>query len=229
MRVVEDLKTLDVIYHFAAITDMEECNKNKLRAYDINYLATIRLAKLCDLLDYKPIIVFPSSFGCEKFYDSMSQSDVYKNYYFYTKWLCEVNLRQYTNVVIVRFPNPYGKWGRGDSVVTRFIQENPITVYGDGSQTRDFVYVRDLCEHLLDISRLTEARSKSEDEIVHIGTGQPTSINELIKAIEETSGVKKQVNYEKPRDFDVQHPEIKADLVCTTSLLEGLKNVFKQV
>lgn len=214
------LEGVDVIYHCAAITDMIECNVDFMNAYDVNYIATIRLAEICDLFNFKPIIIFPSSFGAA---NPIPPSKIRQNVYFHTKYLCEKYLSQFANVIIVRFPNPYGPRGRADSVVTRFLKEDPITIYGDGSQTRDFVFIADLCRHLLDVPSLLGAKAKNQGQPIHIGSGISNTVNELVECIEKATGKKKQVKHLPRRPFDVDHPEIKTDLMCKTSLADGLE------
>jgi UDP-glucose 4-epimerase len=73
-------------------------------------------------------------------------------------------------------------------------------IYGDGSQTRDFVNVRDVVEAVL-------ASMKSGDvegEVFNVGSGKPTSINELAKTILELAGVDLEIRYEKLRAGDIK-------------------------
>jgi UDP-glucose 4-epimerase len=81
--------------------------------------------------------------------------------------------------VSLRFSNVYGprSFHKG-SVVAHFFKQilagKPLVVYGDGSQSRDFVFVEDLCEGIrraLDVDRT---------EVIQLGVGRPTSVNELI-------------------------------------------------
>ena len=67
-------------------------------------------------------------------------------------------------------------------VITRFIDlarnKLPLTIYGDGLQTRDFVNVEDIAEAVL-----ASIKSPVENEVFNIGSGKATSINELAKTI----------------------------------------------
>jgi UDP-glucose 4-epimerase len=89
-------------------------------------------------------------------------------------------------------------------VITRFIdrcrQKLPLTIYGDGSQTRDFVNVKDVAEAILASAK----SSKAEGEIFNIGSGKPTTINELAKTVLELTGVDSKIHYEKPRAGDIK-------------------------
>jgi UDP-glucose 4-epimerase len=79
----------------------------------------------------------------------------------------------------LRFSNVYGprSYHKG-SVIAHFFKQilagRELVVYGDGSQTRDYVYVEDLCEGI----RL--AMRTAENGVFQLGTGVPTTINDLI-------------------------------------------------
>lgn len=75
----------------------------------------------------------------------------------------------------------------------RAIADQPIAIFGDGGQTRDFVYVGDVVAILADAM----LRDSVEDGAVNIGMGAQTTINQLVQIIGEISG----------RDLDVSHVE----------------------
>ena len=100
--------------------------------------------------------------------------------------------RQLLGSVVLRFFNVYGpRQGMNDysGVITRFIEFSkkglPLVIYGDGSQTRDFVNVKDVVEAVL----ASMKNSKAVGEVFNIGSGKPTSINELAKAILDLTGL----------------------------------------
>ena len=88
--------------------------------------------------------------------------------------------------VALRFSNIYGprSWRKG-SVVATFIRQAmagaPITVNGDGSQTRDFIHIDDLTRAIV-LSATTEGLS---GELYQIATGNETSVNELLALLED--------------------------------------------
>jgi UDP-glucose 4-epimerase len=89
--------------------------------------------------------------------------------------------------VSLRFSNVYGprSFHKGSVVAHIFKQilaGKPLVVYGDGSQSRDFVFVEDLCEGIrraLDVDRT---------EVIQLGVGRPTSVNELIELMRGVVG-----------------------------------------
>lgn len=103
--------------------------------------------------------------------------------------------------VSLRFANVYGPMsGHKKSVVSLFLRRvaagKPVTVYGTGRQTRDFLFVED-------VSRAVErALSARRSGVYHLGTGVETSVNQLIRAIERVSGRKLAVERAPARAAD---------------------------
>ena len=108
--------------------------------------------------------------------------------------------------VALRFSNVYGphSYHKG-SVVAAFFKQilkgEPLTVYGDGTQTRDFVFSEDLCSAIAGSLGL-----EAGGEAIQLGSGRETSINELIAAINEVigSGYKVEVMYKPFRAGEVR-------------------------
>ena len=111
--------------------------------------------------------------------------------------------------VVFRFFNIYGP--RQDpsspysgviSIFTERAQKGlPIAVFGDGEQTRDFVYVGDLVEVLVQALEAPEITSGA----VNVGLGLATSLNQLLAAIGEVLGGLPEVAYQDARSGDIRH------------------------
>ncbi|MBI3075988.1 MAG: NAD-dependent epimerase/dehydratase family protein [Deltaproteobacteria bacterium] len=89
------------------------------------------------------------------------------------------------DVTILRFSNAYGPFSlHKSSVVARFIQDaltsRVLTIYGDGRQTRDFVFVGDLCQAIVEALE----RPAACGEVFQIGSGTETSILELAERLQ---------------------------------------------
>jgi UDP-glucose 4-epimerase len=107
--------------------------------------------------------------------------------------------------VAVRFSNAYGQRSALKSnVIPLFIRRimagRPLTIYGDGSQTRDFVFVSDLANGLI---RAAETPAVG-GEIFQLASGVETSLNELVSRLSEVSGVTPELRYEPPRAGEIQ-------------------------
>lgn len=112
------------------------------------------------------------------------------------------------NCAIVRFFNVYGpRQGLNDysGVIVKFIdnikKQLPLQIYGDGSQTRDFIYVKDAVNAIM----LILEQPKSNGQIFNIGTGKATTIKELAEKISTTNGVNPNINYAPTRDGDIKY------------------------
>jgi UDP-glucose 4-epimerase len=100
----------------------------------------------------------------------------------------------------LRFANAYGPYStHKQSVIARFIRrilaDEPLTVFGDGTQIRDFIHVDDLCRALL----LATDRSPP-GEVFHIASGRPTTVLELVQLFKEVVGRELPVVFEPPRE-----------------------------
>jgi UDP-glucose 4-epimerase len=79
--------------------------------------------------------------------------------------------------------NPHGEAGVVAIFAERLLRGEPVTIYGDGAQTRDFVYVDDV------VDAFVRAATRGGGLVCNIGTGQETSVNELYSTMVEQAGV----------------------------------------
>lgn len=106
---------------------------------------------------------------------------------------------------VLRLANPYGEFQRPDRAqgavavfLDRVANGMPIEIWGDGSVVRDYIYVGDVADAMT-AAALTEAPSR----LYNIGSGQGTSLLELIGAIADVTGSKPVVEFKPGRPFDV--------------------------
>jgi UDP-glucose 4-epimerase len=109
--------------------------------------------------------------------------------------------------VSLRFSNVYGPYSlHKKSVVITFLKnilnQQPLIIYGDGSQTRDYLFVEDLSEVIVKSLQI-----KKGGEVFQLGSGKETSINELISKIREAIGANFpfEVQYKPFRSGEVRH------------------------
>ena len=113
--------------------------------------------------------------------------------------------------IVFRFSNVYGPYClHKDSVVSKFIKDGfskgVLTIYGDGTQTRDFLYVEDLCRVISNVLQM-ENFSNSPDawgEVFHLGTGKETSIINLANIIKKLFTKDIQVIHEPERKGEIK-------------------------
>lgn len=105
-------------------------------------------------------------------------------------------------VTVLRFFTVYGPAGRPDMSVFRFIQwidgGDPVTVYGDGTQERDFTFVDDIARGTV------AAVPLSGFEVVNLGSDDPVQLQEVIRRLEELLGKSADLRYSPPDPADVE-------------------------
>ncbi|MGQ9505681.1 MAG: NAD-dependent epimerase/dehydratase family protein [Thermogutta sp.] len=119
------------------------------------------------------------------------------------------------DISIVRYFTVYGPAGRPDMSIFRFIrqtaEDEPITVFGDGSQSRDFTYVDD-------IARGTIAALRPLGyEVVNLGGDRSVSLNKVISEISRLLGKEPKIQYQPPHPADV--PTTWADITKARTIL----------
>ena len=163
------------------------------------------------------------------------------SFYGLTKLTAEGYLRIYEQAfglktVCFRYANVYGpRQGDGGeggviSIFNRLIVEGkPLTVYGDGEQTRDFIYVEDVVE-----ANIKAMGNNNCTGIYNVSTNTGTSVNELITRFRSISGADFMVHYEAERIGDIKHSRLsnaKAErdfgFVASTTLDDGLQKTLE--
>ncbi|AVD88319.1 MULTISPECIES: NAD-dependent epimerase/dehydratase family protein [Pseudomonas] len=111
----------------------------------------------------------------------------------------------------------------------RATQGLPITVFGDGEQTRDFLYVADLVQVMVQALEKPQA----EEGAVNIGLNQATSLNQLLKALETVVGSLPAISYGPARSGDIRHSRADNQRLLArfqfpqpTSMVEGLAQLL---
>jgi UDP-glucose 4-epimerase len=113
------------------------------------------------------------------------------------------------NTVALRFGNVYGPYSKHkSSVVAKFFKRalsgQPLEIYGDGNQTRDFIYIDDLIQAIL----LSAKANKIGGEVFQIATFKETTVNEIAQKIKEIVEQKRRIKvkiiHTKPRVGDVK-------------------------
>ena len=108
------------------------------------------------------------------------------------------------STIVLRFGNVYGPFSaHKDSVVAKFFKDiradGRLMVNGDGHQTRDFIYVEDLCRAVL-----LALRSNVSGEVFQIATGEETSILDLASLVQEAAGVDACIEHGPARKGDIR-------------------------
>jgi UDP-glucose 4-epimerase len=213
--VKNSLNGVNVVIHMAALVSVPLSLENPNLAFDINLLGTLNVLRT-SVKKHVDRFIFISSCAVCGDPESLPVTEQAKTNpispYAESKLIGEryclgFSERQLLQSVVFRFFNVYGsRQGMNDysGVITRFIdrcnRKLPLTIYGDGSQTRDFVNVTDVAKAVV----ASVKSCKVDGEIFNVGSGKPTSINELAKTIIELANVNSEISYEKFRTGDIK-------------------------
>ena len=143
--------------------------------------------------DEKHTIRPQSAYGVSKY-----SLERYLKLYYDNHGLEYVSLR-YSNVYGPR-QDPLGEAGVVAVFTEKFLNDESPTIYGDGSQTRDFVFVDDIVE-----ANLKAFKYEGGLHVFNIGSGKETSINNLAEKIRSATGSEAEISYGRERKGEVKH------------------------
>lgn len=187
----------EVLFHLAAQMDVRKSVANPVMDAQINVLGTLNLLESGRKNGLKKVI-FSSTGGAiygEPVYVPQDEQHINKpeSPYGITKLVCEHYLRFYGNTygmnwVALRYANVYGprQNAHGEAGVVaifteKMLKNEPCYIYGDGLQTRDFVYVKDVVQANM------RALDHPKNGLYNIGTGQETDLITLFRYIKSLS------------------------------------------
>ena len=214
LKLVFDIEEPEIVIHHAAQIDVQTSLKRPSFDAQNNIIGTINILECCRKLNVRKII-YPSSaavYGNPQ-YLPVDEGHPVKPISFYgiSKHTPEHYIRVYSQLygikyTIFRYSNVYGirqdPKGEGGVVsifVDRLLNEETPFIYGDGEQTRDFIYVKDVA------NANVLALARGDNEIIDISTNKPVTINELYKIMKEISGSSLEIEYKAAREGDILH------------------------
>jgi UDP-glucose 4-epimerase len=208
-------KGITYVFHEAAIASVPQSLENPLASHEVNVTGTLNVLLAARDNKVKKVVYASSCaiYGNEPTLpkredmapDPQSPYAVNK---LAAEYYCEVFHRVYgLPTVALRYFNVYGPRQDPDSqyaaVIPKFIQKaldgKAPVIYGDGEQSRDFVFVKDVVA-----ANLLAADSKANG-VFNIGTGESISMNALADTIIRLSGKTITPIHEEPRSGDVRH------------------------
>lgn len=204
----------EAVFHLAAQINVRKSISDPIYDADVNVIGTINLLEACRNNEVKKIIYSSSGGAVYGEPKSMPLNENHPinplSHYGASKYAVEKYIDVYRNVyglktVVLRYGNVYGprqdpagEAGVISIFIDKILKNEKLTVFGDGNQTRDFVYVEDVAN--ANILALTNG-----DGVYNIGTGMRISVNQIIKSLEEILSIKADVLYSKPIPGEVRH------------------------
>ena len=236
----------EVVNHHAAQAAVPRSVEDPPYDARVNVLGMIHLLECCARFDVHKVI-YASTGGA--LYGEPQQIPVPEEHpirpkspYGASKYAAEVYLRCYHELyglpyVTLRYANvygprqdPYGEAGVIAIFARALLAGQRPTIFGDGTQTRDFVYVGDVAQANL----LASGDLPTPTLTVNIGTGQETSVNEIFHLLKGLTGFQGEPRYAPPRPGDVYRIALRAaraqellGWIPQTPLEEGLRRTVE--
>jgi UDP-glucose 4-epimerase len=211
------LQGIDYVFHQAAVPSVQRSVLDPLTTNRANVTATLNLLESCRRAKVRRFVYAASSsaYGDTEVLpkrETMAPNPL--SPYALQKWVGEHYCKLYYDLygletVSLRYFNVFGPSQDPDSqysaVIPKFIRamlaNEPVTVYGDGEQSRDFTYVDNVVEANLLAMRANGAVGK----VFNIGCGEQITLNRLIRVLEKILSTRAIVNYTDPKVGDVRH------------------------
>ena len=231
---------VDLVFHLAAFISVPQSMLEPDSCFAINVAGTATLLEAARQAGVRKVILSSSTavYGNPDTFPTDEETPLKPlSPYALSKQVNELYARLYTQtfhlpVIALRYFNVYGPRQQPDSAYAaaipifarRLVNGEAITIYGDGKQSRDFIFVKDVVR-----ANLLAAESESAGEAFNICTGHETSLLDLLEELSEVSPQQPEVRFEAPRPGDIYrslgNPEKAArafDFRARTSLADGL-------
>lgn len=185
---------VDWVFHLAALADIVPSIQNPNAYFQANVNGTFNVLESCKIYNVKRVVYAASSscYGIPDAYPTKEDAEIRPQYpYALTKRVGEEIAIHWSEIyglplVSCRFFNVYGTRSRTSGTygavfgvfLAQKLAKKPMTVVGDGNQTRDFTYVTDVADALICV-----AKSNKTGEIYNIGSGQTVSVNKLVELL----------------------------------------------
>ena len=191
----EYFEDVDYVFHFAAMADIVPSINNPLLYHKANVDGTINILEAAKKSKNLKKFVYAASSSCYGIpdnYPTLETSSIKPEYpYAHTKRIGEEYVLHWGQVyklpvVSMRFFNVYGPRHRTSGTygavfgvfLAQLLNNKPLTIVGDGEQTRDFTFVTDVVD-----ACYTAAKSNITNEIFNVGSDNTYSINYLVELL----------------------------------------------
>jgi UDP-glucose 4-epimerase len=212
----KSVSACDVVAHLAAVTSVPFSVENPSVTFDVNSLGTVNLLRSSAEAGVEKFVFVSSCavYGDPEFlpvketHEAAPVSPYAISKLAGEEFCFDFHKKELLRSVVLRLFNVYGaRQGLSEysGVITKFFDQArkglPLIVYGDGSQTRDFVNVCDVVNALL----VCIENGRAEGKVFNIGTGRAVSINELAGVVLDLFGLDLEVHHERARQGEILH------------------------
>lgn len=208
------VRDVELIFHLAAFISVPQSMLDPESCFAVNVGGTVALLEAARRAGSRKVVLSSSTavYGDTDVFPTTEDTPLYPlSPYAVSKQVNELYARLYTRVMdlpvtVLRYYNVYGPRQRPDSdyaaAIPIFVRQlalgKPITIFGDGKQSRDFIFVKDVVR-----ANLLAAESDAAGEPFNICTGHETSLLDLLEELSEITPQPPQVRFEAPRSGDI--------------------------
>jgi len=227
------MKGVDFVFHLAAMVSVQESVQKPNDCAEINTVGTAIVLEEAARARVKKLIFSSSAaiYGDNPTIPKIENMPAEpKSPYATSKYEAELNCRSFTNegrlaTVALRYFNVFGPYqvpgSRYTAAVPAFIEKairnEPITIFGDGQQTRDFIYVKDVAAANAFFALKSQATG-----VFNVACGKQITITDLALTIRNLTKSTSTINYGAERSGDLKHSLADVDKIRTA----GFRPVF---
>lgn len=208
---------MDGIFHLAALVSVQQSVENPYLCFDINARGSVNLLDAARCAGVKRLVLASSAavYGDSNtppLHESMHAKPM--SPYALDKLYVEQAAAMYSalygmHTTLLRFFNVYGPRQAPDSpysgvisiFISRAMRGLPVTIYGDGAQTRDFVHIHDVVRANI----LAMQSSVNGSRVLNVATGVPVTVEDLAKRVFQVCNRVLNVVHAPPRTKDIVH------------------------
>jgi UDP-glucose 4-epimerase len=237
---VNAVRDVELVFHLAAFISVPQSMSDPETCFAVNVGGTVALLEAARRAGARKVVLSSSTavYGDTNVFPTTEETPLRPlSPYALSKQVNELYAHLYTHILglpvtALRYYNVYGPRQRPDSdyaaaipiFVRQLVAGEPITIYGDGKQSRDFIFVKDVVR-----ANLLAAESDAAGEAFNICTGCETNLLDLLEELSELSPHQPEVRFEASRPGDIYRsmgsPEKAAGSLgfrAETSLAKGL-------
>jgi nucleoside-diphosphate-sugar epimerase len=234
------VKNIDLVFHLAALVSVPQSMTDPEACFSINVNGSVTLMEAARLAGVRRMVLSSSTavYGDTDVFPTTEETHLQPlSPYALSKQVNELYASLYTHtlgfpVTALRYFNVYGPRQRPDSdyaaaipiFLSRLVADQLIIIYGDGRQSRDFIFVKDVVR-----ANLMAAESNTGGQVFNICSGRETNLLDLLEELSTISPHQPEVRFESPRPGDIYRSVGSPDRAAAefgfraqTSLADGL-------
>ncbi|NJE47556.1 SDR family oxidoreductase [Thermococcus sp. GR7] len=215
--IAELISHADYVFHEAAQVSVVESVRDPIFTEEVNVIGTLNILRA--LMEGHGKLIFASSAAVYGNNPNLPLKETETprplSPYGVTKLTAEQYLRVFNELygipaVSLRYFNVFGPRQSANQYagvisifINRALKNEPLVIFGDGKQTRDFIYVKDVVRANI----LVAESRKANGRVFNVATGRQTTILELAMKIIEITNATSSILFDKPRPGDIRHSQ----------------------